>query len=239
MTPTDSWESYFDSWSVEDHDIPDMPAPIPAMAEPIIMDDELYNDKALLEAKLNFNQAFDLDLTWLDQHFQLYQDQYSPKVVERLGNVTAANKRQAIVMSAPSRTRQAAPAVHTPHQKRDDRRPAPVRRVPDDVEYTSNGAEWRMAQRETRRSDEATGARFEAPGTLQSLATDMRQQTRLPIRTFFTTTAAAQAHEARRKELQARVRRRNCKGPSTAGSDGCRSGNPPEVSSQFLRPPMM
>jgi hypothetical protein len=230
-TPTDSWESYFDSWSTEDHNIPDVPSPPLAMAEPIIMDDELYSSNALLEAKLNFSQAHELDLRWLDHHFQLYQDQYSPKVVERLGNVTTANKRQAIVMSASSRPREAAPVVYTTHQKRNDRRPAPVRRVPDDVEHTSNGAEWRAAQGETQRSDEATSAGFKTPGTLQSLATEVRQQTRLPIRTFFTTTAAAQAHEARRKQLQVRVNRKHCKGPSTAESESCRSVDPPEVSS--------
>ncbi|OAL17411.1 hypothetical protein AYO22_11634 [Fonsecaea multimorphosa] len=144
-TPTDSWESYFDSWRTEDGDVPDMAPPrAPTIIEPLIVDDDLYHPESLLNAQFNLDRALELELE-LDWDFQDYhhdyQDRCSPKVFGRLNDANPANKRHAICVS----NRRAAAAGYCQGQSRRDRRPvtlstpmAPIATRPDDVERMAN-----------------------------------------------------------------------------------------------------
>ncbi|OAP64069.1 hypothetical protein AYL99_00041 [Fonsecaea erecta] len=141
-TPTDSWESYFDSWGVEDGDVPDMaPPPRRTIIEPVIVNDELYDPESLLNAEFNLDRALDLELDWdfQDYHHD-YQDRCSPKVFGRLNDANPANKRHAICVS--NRRAAAAAAACGQSQTRRDRRPAtvstPMATRPDDVERMAN-----------------------------------------------------------------------------------------------------
>ncbi|EXJ66517.1 uncharacterized protein A1O5_10186 [Cladophialophora psammophila CBS 110553] len=146
-TPTDSWESYFDSWRVEDDDMPDMaPPPAPTIIEPVIVDDELYHPDSLLDAQFNLDRALDLELDWdFQEYHHDYQDSCSPKVFGRLNDDNPANKRHAICVS----NRRAAAAAYCQGQSRRDRRPMPVipmTKRPDDVDRMANMGMAGMAQ---------------------------------------------------------------------------------------------
>ncbi|KIW88285.1 uncharacterized protein Z519_10852 [Cladophialophora bantiana CBS 173.52] len=146
-TPTDSWESYFDSWRVEDDDVPDMaPPPAPTILEPVILDDELYHPDSLLNAQFNLDRALDLELDWdFQEYHHDYQDRCSPKVFGRLNDDNPANKRHAICVS----NRRAAAAAYCQGQSRRDRRPVPVIPManrPDDVDRIANMGMTGMTQ---------------------------------------------------------------------------------------------
>ncbi|KIW84662.1 hypothetical protein Z517_00050 [Fonsecaea pedrosoi CBS 271.37] len=140
VTPTDSWESYFDSWRLEDGDVSDMaPPPAPTIIEPLIVDDELYHPESLLNARIQLdrNLGLDLDRDFQEYHHD-YQDRCSPKVFGRLNDANPANKRHAICVS----NRRAMAAGYCQGHNRRDRRPVtvstPIDTRPDDVDRTAN-----------------------------------------------------------------------------------------------------
>ncbi len=160
-TPTDSWESYFDTWSMEDREIPQYPPhPVPTIIEPVILDDELYHPENLLNAKFNLDSALDLDLNWdLNHHYRNLQAQCSPRAFGRLNDVNPASKRHAIFVS----NRPSPAAARQTHQSRKDHRAAPVRKRPDDVDVRAVemantvtqpcvAPDWRTSEAETTRS---------------------------------------------------------------------------------------
>ncbi|ETI27102.1 hypothetical protein G647_09784 [Cladophialophora carrionii CBS 160.54] len=254
VTPTDSWESYFDSWSVEDHEIPDWhPPPVPAIMEPIIVDDELYTPNSLLNTKFNMNHALDLDLDWeLDQHYQDYQARCSPKAFGRLNGANLVSKRHAIIMSnrrsSASRPLGPGQTVHQIHQIRRDRRPAPVRRRPDDVDGGMQvdemantttqpcvAPEWRGNAGETARSRDAASA----CRTLQMTQADQHQQQ--ATTPFWTATSAPTADEARRRGDGQRATRTPARRAPNASSAGASLGvdPPPNPPVSGRRSPMI
>lgn len=233
-TPTDSWESYFDSWSSEDHEAPDdIPPPsAPAIVEPIIVDNDLYHTESLLSANFNLDHALDFDLDWeLDHHYREYQSRCSPNAFGRLNDDNPASKRQAIFMSklhSPDRVPRGqgqgqghTDTVRPIHQSRRDRRPAPVRRRVDDVDVRATemakptsqpcvAAEWRGSETETTRSNDAAS-------TLQvrSLVPDQHQrQSTIP-----STTSSTAARYGERNPGRSR-------GPAKAGLGSARPLDP-------------
>ena len=214
-TPIDWWDSYFDSWTVEDHEVPQLPAP--AIIEPMIVDNDLYHHEDLLHENFNIDNALNLDLDWgIDHHYQAYEARCSPRAFGRLTNANASSKRHGILVSrrrsSKYNPRGQGQSVHQIHQIRKDPQPAPVRRRPHNVDAR------RVAMAN------ATTQPCAAPhdASLQSFKANQEQQ--YPTNTFWKANLTATAKEARRvgkaDKIVVQPRKENSRAPQAASAAG-------------------